>query len=113
LYVSTIGAGNSKARLETAVSTFLRSISSEEEVIRQLYTVSYEQRHVPIKSKLDASLHVMSPLSFDLAFDDGTLASVEEVWRQAMGYSPNDASVPFMTFEAREQMDDDEDESGL
>jgi hypothetical protein len=95
LYASTTNIQNPKGRLEAAVSKLLKSA----EPGTVLFEMYYEQSR--------SSTSNLASDTSDLSFDDSTLDGVEDAWRRIMG-SPETES-PYMVFETREQLGDDDD----
>jgi hypothetical protein len=79
-----------KAILNKVLSTFLSTFENAEAEL--LYSVYYEQHGT--KEQLD------------LAFNDGVLEDVEAEWRRIVG---GDEESPFMVFEERNTMGDDDE----
>jgi hypothetical protein len=95
LYATTLLPNSSdtdigKALLNKVLSTFLSTFENTEAEL--LYSVYYEQHGT--KEQLD------------LAFNDGVLEDVEVEWRRIVG---GDEESPFMIFEERNTMGDDDE----
>ncbi|KFX95625.1 hypothetical protein V490_03741 [Pseudogymnoascus sp. VKM F-3557] len=103
LYASTTNIQNPKGRLEAAVSKLLKSA----EPGTVLFEMYYEQSRSSTSNLASDTSCALPSSSLDLSFDDSTLDGVEDAWRRIMG-SPETES-PYMVFETREQLGDDDD----
>ncbi|KAL2069016.1 hypothetical protein VTL71DRAFT_15354 [Oculimacula yallundae] len=104
LYATTSYLESGKELLDKALSTFLKSIEEDAELLYSLY---YEQS----QSSKSTAASEPSDASLDLAFNDEILDEVEAQWRQVVGDVDGAA---FMRFEDREGIDayDDDEPSG-
>jgi hypothetical protein len=103
--------------LQTAVSELLKSAdaaranaeNSEQDAV--LFEMYYEQSRSSSSNELSDASCAMPSSSLALSFDDSTLEGVEGAWRRIMG-NP-ETEVPYMVFETREQLGDDDDDNGM
>ena len=93
LYATTTHSGSSKTLLQAAISHFLETAESGEGKL--LYSLYYEQEQIAA--------------ALDLAFNDPILEEVETQWRTITGDS--DEQPPFMQFEERTGMNDENDDN--
>lgn len=105
LYASTFSKPGSKEILEAALATFLKVANSRE--AKLMYCLYYEQKQA-LRSV--ASLSPTSRAPLDLAFNDEMLDDVEEQWKMVMGDRNATEQVPFMVFDDRQGIDNDDDE---
>lgn len=113
LYASTTNIQIPKARLEAAVSIFLKSMNdsradaegSEQDAV--LFELYYEQSRSSTSNLASETSCALPSSSLDLSFNDSTLDGIQDAWRRIMG-SPETES-PYMMFETREQLGDDND----
>jgi len=108
LYATTLRSDSSKALLQTAISAFLKV--SENGEGKLLYSLYYEQSQVSSSSRQSTN---SSDSSLDLAFNEDMLRAVEEDWKLVKADAPDEGLAPFMQFDERPGMnDDDEDGNG-
>jgi hypothetical protein len=112
LYASTTNIQNPKERLEAAVSKLLKSADAPADAEGSepgavLFEMYYEQSRSSTSNLASDASCALPSSSLDLSFDDSTLDGVEDAWRRIMG-SPETES-PYMVFETREQLGDDDD----
>lgn len=115
LYASTTNIQNPKERLEAAVSKLLKSADARADAEGSepgavLFEMYYEQSRSSTSNLASDTSCALPSSSLDLSFDDSTLDGVEDAWRRIVG-SPETES-PYMVFETREQLGDDDD-SGM
>ena len=105
LYASTLRTSDSKALLEAAVSTLLKSTENNDSTL--LYSLYYEQEQ-------QFSGPATTDTSLDLAFNDEILDAVEAQWKNIMADENGVLDGQFMQFDDREgQNDDEEDDDGF
>jgi len=104
LYATMLQSKDSKGLLEAALSALLRSAENGEGNL--LYSLYYEQEQGASSS--DASM--ASETSLDLAFNDEMLQDVEHQWKTIIANDNSAVQAPFMQFEDREGMNNDDDD---
>lgn len=72
-----------------------------------MYSLYYEQE----QQALTADAKTPSDASLDLAFNDGILQAVEDQWKAIMADENGVIEAPFMQFEDREGMHNDEEDA--
>ncbi len=103
LYATTLYSNDSKAVLEAALCALLKSFENEESKL--LYSLYYEQE----QQASTADAKTASDASLDLAFNDDILHAVEEQWKAIIADENSVIKTPFMQFEDREGINDEED----
>lgn len=99
LYITMLHSEHSKSILDAALDAFFASL--EEPRPSLLYKLYYQQRAEGEGTSGEASI--------DLAFNDGILDDVENIWKTVMG-DEFDQATTFMRFEDREGMNNDDDD---
>ncbi|KAL3965021.1 hypothetical protein ACCO45_002025 [Purpureocillium lilacinum] len=107
VYLSTISDSSSKELLESALSSFLETLSPGQDQPKCLYRLSYEQRGGTGACSVDKTTGTFSPPPPHLAFDDSLLVSVRQAWDLVIGDSA--ADTEYMQFEDREGAVDEDD----
>lgn len=106
VYLSTIRTSSSKELLEKALDELLRAAGDETPAGKPLYRLSYEHSGVKQPSfATQGKTGIFSPLPLDLAFNDSTLAPVEQAWKFIVGETDEE----YMVFEDREGVNDEDD----
>lgn len=111
LYASTALASPNGPRLLRAAISALVSAVDVTPRPNIMYTAQYEQSAAPSASVLssiqdDRVLRIPTS-GLDLAFDDGNIDAVKEVWRQIVGEGED--AGEFLVFEDRESYADDDE----
>ncbi|CAN8100312.1 unnamed protein product [Discula destructiva] len=111
LYLTTIHTPDSKSLVDKALTSVLAALANEEgRVPLCLYQLYYEQRF-STDSKVVGEGRILNfgvpPVS--LAFEDGMLEPVQQVWQKLTSEAAEDESIQYMVFTDREGVGDDED----
>jgi hypothetical protein len=93
LYGTTASSSSSKTLLEAAFAKFLKIAENGERKL--LYSLFYEQRQ--------------AAAALDLAFNDQILGDVETKWKSIT--EGGEEQTPFMQFEERSGMNDEDDDN--
>ncbi|KAJ6446809.1 D-arabinono-1,4-lactone oxidase [Purpureocillium lavendulum] len=111
VYLNTVSSPASGELLESALSSFLQSLASDQEPPKTLYRLRYEQRGGSGALSVDGRIGSFGLQPQSLAFGDSRLAGVRQAWDMVVG---GDGAVDemYMQFEDREGADDEDDAFG-
>ncbi|KUI56135.1 Rab proteins geranylgeranyltransferase component A [Cytospora mali] len=112
LYLSTIASPESKALLESSVTSLLAAIDTEAAPKpRVLYQLYYEQQcNSDAALASDQRILRFPPPPVALTFDDAVLEPVYEAWKSVLGgESTEETLADYMVFADREGVYDDDD----
>ncbi|PHH75484.1 hypothetical protein CDD82_4431 [Ophiocordyceps australis] len=112
IYFTTIASPRSRALLDAALDSLLWVLASDDEPIKCLYKMRYEQKGSAGSLIVEESVATFAPPPLGLAFQDSVLASVEKAWNMVAPLE-GASEAGYMVFEDREGADCDEDSYDL
>lgn len=111
MYLSTIYTPESKSHLDSAVTSVLAAMKTQDGLVPQcLYQLCYEQKSGADNTVTgEGRIHNFPVAPVSLTFEDDLLEPVHQVWQKVMPEAAEDENIQYMIFADREGVGDDDD----